>query len=86
MPVYEIEQYELHSSKYRVQAISETEAVVKFFAGEGDPVDQSLEYIEVADDRGMPSEDFPKLAKALKARGIDVDEDIIPSIRSIDVV
>lgn len=29
MPVYEIEQYELHSLKYRVEANSEAEAIAK---------------------------------------------------------
>jgi len=86
MPTFEIEQYELHAMKYRVEADCEAEAITKLFDGEGEAVDNSLEYIEVADDRGMPSDDFPRLAKALKRRGVDVGEDIIPSIRSIDRV
>lgn len=83
MPTYEIEQYELHCSKYRVEADSEADAIAKLFKGEGQPVDQSLELIEVADDYGLPAEEFPDLADALHERGIAVDEDIIPSIRSI---
>ncbi len=83
MPTYQIEQYELHAMKYRVEADSQAEAVVKLFDGEAEPVEQSQEFIEVADNYGMPGEDFPKLAAALKDRGMHVDEDIIPSIRSI---
>ncbi|MGO9115645.1 MAG: hypothetical protein ACLP9L_41085 [Thermoguttaceae bacterium] len=85
MPTYEIEQYELHSSKYRVEADCEAEAVAKFFAGEGDPVDQSLEFIEPAEDYGMPADDYPSLVRGLQKHGIDAS-DCIPSIRSIDIV
>lgn len=86
MPTYEIEQYELHSAKFRVEADSEAEAINKLFDGEGDAVDNSLEFIEVADDHGMPADDFPRLAKILKRRGMNVGTDIIPSIRSIEVL
>ena len=86
MPTFEIEQYELHSAKYRVQADSEAEAIAKLFAGEGEAVDNSLEYIEVADDYGLPVEEFPELAEALQYQGVRVGEDIIASIRSIEKV
>ena len=32
---YEIEQYELHTMKYRVEAATEAEAITKLFQGEG---------------------------------------------------
>lgn len=86
MPTFEIEQYELHTAKYRVEAASETEAIAKLFAGEAEAVDNSLEFIEVADDYGMPVDEFPKLAKDLRDHGVSVGEDIIPSICSIDEV
>ena len=86
MPTYEIEQYELHAMKYRVQADNEDEAVLKLFDGEAEPVGQSQDLIEVASDYGMPTDDFPALAKVLKGRGMNVDKDIIPSIRSIELV
>ncbi|MGA2255889.1 MAG: hypothetical protein ABSG53_14680 [Thermoguttaceae bacterium] len=86
MPTYEIEQYELHSAKYRVDADSEADAVIKLLDGEAEPVGQSQEYIEVVEDYGMPADDFPTLAEALKRRGMHVGEDIIPSIRSIEMV
>ena len=85
MPTYVIEQYELHAAKYRIKAISEAEAITKLLEGEGDPVDQSLEYIETADSYGMPAEDYPKLAAGLKRSGVLESNDIIPSIRSIEV-
>ncbi len=71
---------------YRVEADSETEAIVKLLDGEAEPVEQSQDFIEVADDYGMPADDFPTLAKVLKRRGMKVGKDIIPSIRSIDKV
>ncbi len=86
MPTFEIEQYELHAMKYRVEAESEAEAVVRLLDGEAEPVEQSQEYIEVAEDYGMPADDFPILAKVLKRRGMSVGKDIIPSIRSIQAV
>lgn len=85
MKTYQIEQYELHSQKYRVEADSEAESIAKVFSGEADPVDGSLEYIEVAEEFGLPADEYPDLADALQARGIRVD-DVIPSIRSVEEV
>ncbi len=86
MPVYEIEQYELHSSKYRVEANSEAEAIAKLLYGEADPVDDSLEYIEVADDFGLSVYENRDLAEPLHKLGVPVSEHVIPSIRSIEEV
>lgn len=83
MRTYEIEQYELHAMKYRVEAASEAEAIAKLFAGEADPVEQSQDMIEVADDYGLPVEEHRKLANALRKLGITVKK-VIPSIRSIE--
>ncbi len=85
MPTYEIEQYELHAMKYRVEAANEAEAIRKLFDGEADPVEQSQDFIEVADDYGLPAEEHRELAEALRNQGITVDE-VIPSIRSIQKV
>jgi type III secretion system FlhB-like substrate exporter len=85
MPTYEIEQFELHAMKYRVEANSEAEAIAKLFAGDADPVEQSQDMIEVANDYGLPSEEHQELADALRDLGIQVDE-VIPSIRSIEAV
>ena len=86
MPVYEIEQYELHSSMYRVEANSEAEAIAKLLYGEADPVDDSLEYIEVADDFGLSVDENRELAEQLHQLGVSVGEHVIPSIRSVDEV
>ena len=85
MPTFEIEQYELHAMKYRVEAADEAEAIAKLFAGEGEAVDDSQDFIEVADDYGLPVEEHPELAEALRKRGITV-ENVIPSIRNIEAV
>ena len=82
MPIYEIEQYELHAMKYRVEAADEGHAIAKLFAGEADPVDGSQDFIEVAEDFGMPVDENLDLADELRDLGISVTE-VIPSIRSI---
>ena len=83
MPTFEIEQYELHAMKYRIEATSEVEAIALLFAGEAEPVEQSQDFIEVADDYGLPADEHPELAEALRKQGIPVDA-VIPSIRSIE--
>lgn len=84
MPTYEIEQYELHVMKYRVEATGEADAVVKLLDGEAEPVEQSHDFIEVAEDFGLPADDYRDLADALRKQGVPVDA-VIPSIRSIEV-
>lgn len=86
MPVYEIEQYELHTMTYRVEADDPAEAIVKLLDGEADPVDNSQEYIEIADERGLLVADHPELAEKLRAQGVPVDDQIIPSIRSVSMI
>jgi hypothetical protein len=85
MPTFEIEQYELHAMKYRVEAATEAEAIALLFAGEAEPVEQSQDMIEVADDYGLPADEHRELAEALRKQGIPVDA-VIPSIRSIEEV
>lgn len=85
MPTYEIEQYEIHVMKYRVEATNEAEAIAKVFNGTAMPVDNSLEYIEVAEDFGLPAEENRELAEALRGLNVKVDE-VIPSIRSVEAV
>jgi len=85
MPVFEIEQYEICVTKYRVEACSEAEAIVKLFDGGADVVDNSHEYIEVAEDCGLPADEHQELAAELQSLGVPVDE-IIPSIRTVEQV
>ena len=86
MPTFEIEQYELHVQRYRVEAKNEAEAIAKLFQGEADPIDNSLELIEVADDYGMPVDENRELAEQLRTLGVTIGDDIIPSIRSCEEV
>jgi hypothetical protein len=85
MPTYEIEQYELHTVKYRVEADNEADAIVKLLDGEAEPVDQSQEFVEVADDYGLPADEYRDMADAIRSQGVPVDA-VIPSIRSIAIL
>ena len=85
MPTYEIEQYEIHTQTYRVEANSEAEAIKKLFDGEAEPVDQSQDYIEVCEDLGLPAEEHRELADQLRSLGVFVGDVVIPSIRSIEI-
>jgi hypothetical protein len=86
MPHFEIEQYELHVQTFRVEASTEAEAVRKLYSGEADAVEDRLEFIEVADDFGLPVDEYRDLADALRALGVAVDDDLISSIRSVQQV
>jgi len=86
MPTYEIEQYELHTTKYLVKAKSPAHAIKRLFDGEAEAVDGSLEYIEVADDSGLPVDEERELAKALRRLDVVVGDDVIPSIRGFEEI
>jgi len=79
----EIEQFELHVMRYRVEADSEAQAIAKLFNGEAEPVEQSQDFIEVAEDFGLAADDHRELADQLRGLGVAVGEAVIPSIRSI---
>ena len=83
MPRYEIEQYELHTMRYSVEAASEAHAIKKLLTGEAEAIDDTLELIEVADDYGMPVAENRKLATGLRSLGVEVGK-VIPSIRTIE--
>ena len=83
MPIFEIEQYELHTAKYRVEAKNEAQAIARLFNGEADLMDNSLEYIEVADDYGMPVDQNRDTGGPTSESGHRVGDDIIPSVRTI---
>ena len=84
MPTYEIEQYEIHTQTYRVEASSEAEAIKILFDGQAVPMDNGIEYIEVCEDLGLPADEHRKLAAQLRSLGVSVGEVVIPSIRSIE--
>jgi hypothetical protein len=83
MPTFEIEQYEIHVQHYRIEADNEAQAIYKLFNSEADPVDGSLEYVEICEDRGLPTEEHRELADQLRSLGMPVNEAVIPSIRTI---
>jgi hypothetical protein len=83
MPTFEIEQYELHVQRYRLEGADEAEAVVKLLDGEAEPIDNTLEFIEIAEDFGLPVDEHRQLAEKLRSLGVPVDEHVIPSIRSV---
>jgi hypothetical protein len=85
MPTYEIDQYELHVLRHRIEADSEADAVVKLLQGEGEPI--SFEFVGIANDYGTSLSENPDLTSELFDRGvIDSNDLIIPSIRSVSVV
>lgn len=83
--IYEIEQYEICITKYRVEASSEAEAIAKLLDGGADAVDNSHEYVETAEDFGLPADEHHDLAGELRSLGVPVDE-IISTIRSVEQV
>lgn len=86
MPTYEIEQYELHTMRYHIEATNEAEAIVKLLNGDGEPVEGSLEYIEICETMGLPADEYQNLAGQLHKMGIPVNKAVIPSIRGIALV
>ena len=83
MPIFEIEQYELHILTHRVTGDDETDALVKFFQGiEGEAV--SFEFVGIPSDYGMSLGENRDLTDRLFDLGIIKSGDtIIPSVRSI---
>ena len=86
MPLFEVEQYEIHTQKFQVEASSEAEAIFKVLNGEAKAMDNEQEYIEVAEDIGLPVDEHRTLAEELHRLGIQIGDDIIPSIRSVEEV
>jgi hypothetical protein len=88
---FEVELYELHSSKVKVQARNKAEAILKALKAESEPVDDSSEYIEMADGYGVFANDAglaltkEELAEVTKELGIKPCESI-PSFRQVEEV
>ena len=87
MPAYEVEQYELWTQTYRVTGDNPVEAVLQVLSGEAIPLDNSLEYIEPDDSRGLPIHELGDDVEAAFAHaGYDqwlTDGEIVDSIRSV---
>ena len=86
MPIFEIEQYEIHAQTYQVEADSEADAIVKLLDGDAEPVDDTLVYIEIAEDLGLPVDECWELADQIRDLGVPVDGHVIPSIRAVKVI
>lgn len=84
MPIFEIEQYETHSQRYRIEADTEAEAIARHFEGKAKLVEGAGILIEVNCDLGLPVDEFRDLADGLRDLRVSIDDDVIPSIRSID--
>lgn len=87
MPMFEVEQYELHVIKKRVRADTFSEAIKHVMDGKGEFVDHSQELVEVADVYGMPSDANRDIVDGLRELGVTgCGDGIIPGIRSVEEV
>ena len=73
--------------KKEKNADSEADAIGRLLMGEGEPVDDSLEFVNIVDDLGMSLTEDQELASQLFDLGvIHSGDEIIGSIRSIKQV
>ena len=86
MAQFEIEQFEIHVSKYTVEAGSEAEAIAKLLQDDPNIIFEDSEYVEIATDYGLSVDDNPDLAEGLHALGVRISQDTIDSIRSVKQV
>lgn len=82
MPKYEVTQYELHYQTYTIEADSAAEAIAEVLSGNVDASDNGSEYIQTADNYGIPTTEQPELAARLRDLGFKCD-DMIRSICSV---
>lgn len=82
MAKFRIEQYEVYSQTYEVDANGEADAIAKLSRGEAIAQDDSFVFVETCEDLGLPVENHQTLAKQLGCDG----DCIIPGIRSIEKV
>ena len=83
--IYEVEQYELHVQRWRIEGTGEADVIAKVLMGEGEPL--SLVFVEVVDQLGMSLLENLDLANDLWERGvIDTADTIVPSIRSVQEI
>jgi hypothetical protein len=84
MPNFEVERYEIYVQRYRIQAENEVDAIILVYRDKGDPIEGSLEFVQIGNDCGMPVSEALELATALWEIGaITTFDIIIPSIRSV---
>lgn len=87
MPTYDVEQYELWTQTYRVKADDAVSAVLQVLTGQATPLDNSLEFIEPDDSRGLPIDVLGDDVQAAFARADCqqwlTDGEIVDSIRRV---
>jgi phosphoheptose isomerase len=84
MPNFIVERYEVHTQKVMVEAKNRAEAILKAVSGEGTDVDNSLEYIESDETRGMSTEELTDEEAERLAHVTDLNGGFIPTIRSAE--
>lgn len=85
MASYEVELYELHATKYRIEnATDAADAVIKALNGEGRVEDNCTDFVEIAESYGMSAEENRNLATKLAGRGAhNWADEIICGVRSV---
>lgn len=88
MPTYDIEQHELCTVTYRIDADDEAEAIRKLDADldalrDVAILDGNLWFNGVDVERGLSVDESPELARQLRERGIARVDDVIPGIGDI---
>lgn len=83
MPRFRVEQYEIHVLAYEVESATGAEAINRVLGGLALPMDNSLEYVEIAEDYGLPTDEHRELADDLRSLGVPVGL-VIPSVRSVE--
>lgn len=92
MPEYAIEQYEIWTQTYRVIAENPIAAVLQVLSGEAAAADNTLEFIQPDDSRGMPIDELGdrREVEAAFARAdcgpLLTDGEIVDSIRRVEEV
>lgn len=82
---YDIEVYELHTSKHRVKGDTPELAVAAFLKGSGSMIDDSQEFIENSMEAGPIEEMTIALdADKLEAAGVELDDGRVPGIRDVE--
>lgn len=81
MKEFIVQRYEVWSQQIRVEATSAADAINRVRDGQGDDVDNSLEYIELADHIGLHYNGNEEIFDEL---GLTEDDSFIPTIRSVE--
>ena len=87
MPKFVVERYELHAQKVEIEAASQAQAIAAVLNGEGTDIDNGLDYIESAEEFGMPTEELSEgLEAELRTLGVDLGGDYVHALRSVEEI